>query len=187
MLKIAKEKQEELMRENPDLSPIDYVKANICDLRLGQRYDLVTSLFHIINYQVTNNDLDAYLETVAIHLNENGIAIIDFWYGPAVISDMPKVAVKRVEDENVQLTRITEPKMDANSNTVDVNFELIVQPMATNEVKVLKEKHVMRYSFIPELTFLVEKHGLTILDTFKWMTQDPLDFTSWNGVMIVKK
>ena len=69
-------------------------------------YDAVISLFHVINYQTTNDALKGIFEAARAALAEDGIFIFDFWYGPAVLSERPQVRVKRVEAAEVCVTRI---------------------------------------------------------------------------------
>src|SRR5215813_10397956 len=104
-------------------------------------FDAVASLFHVINYQTTNDAL-------------NGIFIFDFWYGPAVLSEHPQVRIKRINMGQLSLTRIAEPNLDINRNVVDVNYTLIVVDCAGKRVEEIKEVHSVRYLFLPEIELL---------------------------------
>ena len=74
-------------------------------LRLNKAFDAVVLLFHVINYQISNADLQAVFGTVAAHLDPKGIVLFDFWYGPAVLTHPPVPGTKNFEDENWQISR----------------------------------------------------------------------------------
>lgn len=57
----------------------------------------MTSLFHVLRYQITNNDVLDMLSTVKLHLKPGGLFILEFWYGPAVLMDRPEKRVKRTK------------------------------------------------------------------------------------------
>ena len=61
------------------------------------------------------NLLSAF-EVAKNHLNENGIFIFDFWYGPAVLTDLPSARVKRLENEDIKVTRVAEPVLHSQQN-----------------------------------------------------------------------
>jgi predicted TPR repeat methyltransferase len=60
-------------------------------VRLGRRFDVVLSLFHVMSYQVTNDDLRRSFLTAGEHLGDRGPFIFDIWYGPAVLTQRPSV------------------------------------------------------------------------------------------------
>ena len=151
------------------------------------KFDVITSLFHVVSYQNTNKDISQYFSNVSNHLNNNGIFIFDFWYGPAVLTDKPSIRVKRYENKNIKLTRIAEPVIISNKNLVEVNYEILIQNKLDNGLSKLNEKHIMRYFFIPELEFLIKGNNMKIMGSFEWMTLKEPNFNSWYVVMIAKK
>src|SRR5262249_11035666 len=82
------------------------------------RFDAVASLFHVINYQTTNDALNGIFRSARAALEADGIFIFDFWYGPAVLSEHPQVRIKRINIGELSLTRIAEPSLDINRNVV---------------------------------------------------------------------
>ncbi len=154
---------------------------------LDLKFDVVTSLFHVLSYQNTNEDIEKFFLNVINHLNDNGIFIFDFWYGPAVMTDKPSIRVKRYENNNILLTRIAEPIIIANKNLVEVNYEILIKNKHDDNLIKLKEKHVMRYFFMPELELMLSNSGMNIIDSFSWMTLKEPDLNSWYVVIIAKK
>src|SRR5690606_31057171 len=59
--------------------------ADLRGYRSGRTYDVVVSLFHVMSYQVSNDDIRAAMATAAAHLSPGGLFIFDCWYGPGVL------------------------------------------------------------------------------------------------------
>ncbi|BAY31004.1 hypothetical protein NIES2107_28520 [Nostoc carneum NIES-2107] len=167
-------------------SKLQVFHGDIRQIRLHKSFDVVLSLFHVISYQTKNEDLLATFATVKEHLKPGGIFIFDIWYGPAVLSEPPEVRVKRLEDSEIYVTRIAEPKMYPNENLVDVNYQIFIQDKNSDAIKEVRETHQMRYLFKPELEFLLNNMGLKIIDHMEWMSGKPLNFNTWGSVFIVK-
>ena len=72
------------------------------------------SLFHVMCYLNSNAALLNTFKNVYQHLNEGGIFIFDCWFGPGVLTDPPVVRVKRLENTNLEITRIAEPELFPN-------------------------------------------------------------------------
>ncbi|NEP55244.1 MAG: class I SAM-dependent methyltransferase, partial [Moorea sp. SIO3C2] len=54
-------------------SRLQFTHGDIREVRLNQSFDVVLSLFHVISYQTTNEDLLAAFNTVKEHLKPGGI------------------------------------------------------------------------------------------------------------------
>lgn len=169
-------------------STLSFVQGDVRNIRLNKAFDVVISLFHVMSYQTTNEDLNAAFETASVHLKEGGIFIFDFWYGPAVLTDKPVVREKKLENEELIVHRTAIPVMHPNENIVDVNYEVIIEEKKTGITKKLKETHKMRYLFLPELDFMLKNLGLKTLDALEWMSSDrQLSLNSWYGISVVRK
>ena len=180
MLEIAE--QNRLGRENK----LSFSQSDIQNLFLNQKFDVVLSLFHVMSYQNSNDELINAFKVAKNHLVDGGIFIFDFWYGPAVLTDLPTIRVKRLENDHIKVTRLAEPVIHAQDNIVDVNYSIYIQDQKTQEVIEKKESHKMRYLFDTELEMICEQVGLEIVDRFKWMSKEKPSFDSWNVVWILK-
>jgi SAM-dependent methyltransferase len=159
--------------------------GDIRNVRTGEKYDVVISLFHVMSYQTTNEDLNKVFETAAIHLKPGGIFIFDYWFGPCVLAKQPSVKIKKMKDEFVEILRIAEPELFPNRNTVNVDFTVFISDTLTKkENEVIKESHLMRFLFIPELELLNDKFKL--VDTYAWMTLKSPTINNWAAISIMK-
>lgn len=171
---------------NHQASTPNFLNGDIRTVRLDTAFDAVISLFHVMSYQATNDDLAAAFATARAHLNPGGIFIFDCWYGPAVLTDRPTVREKHLEDESVSITRIAEPVMYANENLVDVNYRVMVTDKSNGEVEELRESHVMRYLFRPELETYLNGAGLSLVESAEWMTGREPGFDTWGVFFVVR-
>jgi SAM-dependent methyltransferase len=167
---------------------LNFKVADATNFQLYKKFDAIVSLFHVASYQTDNEKLFSFFKQIFSHLESNGVFIFDFWYGAAVLLDKPVVRVKRFENKNLRITRIAEPSIDFKKNTVDVNYEIIIEDIESCTTHKIYEKHVMRYLFIPELEFLLKKVGFEVLSIREWLNhEDSIHSSSWNGVCIVRK
>lgn len=184
MLQQANDRQAHLSSEVA--ARLDFSLGNIQEIRLDRTFDAVISLFHVVSYQTTNAALRATFATVKAHLKPGGIFVFDVWYGPAVLSNPPAVRVKRLEDQNILVTRIAEPEMSPNLNEVEVNYQVFIQEKTSGTVSELTEAHRMRYLFAPEVEQLLEDSQLKLVDYREWMSDREPGFETW-GVYFIGK
>lgn len=164
-----------------------FEQGDVRTVRLGKTFDVVISLFHVMSYQASNDDLRAAFATVNDHLAPGGCLLFDCWYGPGVLRDLPTVRVKRLEDERIEFVRIAEPVMHPNDNLVDVNYQAIITDKMTDEVEKLSETHRMRYLFVPEVELFLQGAGLRIRACHEWMSERNPDFSSWNACFVANR
>jgi SAM-dependent methyltransferase len=191
MLAVARAQQAALnpycSTTNGSCSSLSFVHGDIRTVRLDRTFDVVISLFHVMSYQTTNDDLQAAFATVREHLKPGGLFIFDCWYGPAVLTDRPAVRVKRLEDEYTSVIRLAEPVMHPNENLVDVNYQVFVRDTSDSSVQELRETHTMRYLFASEIELLCTVSGLRVDHFCEFMGDRTPGFDTWNTVFIATK
>ena len=166
----------------------NFFVGDVRNAKLEKKFDAVISLFHVASYQTSNEDFGNYIKTAYDHLKPGGIFIFDFWYGPAVLTDLPQTKIKRVDNEEFSLMRFTESKLHPNENVVEVKFDIIVENKSTKIIEKTEEIHRMRYWFLPEIEFIAKLNGFKILDNLKWNTiNEKLDFNTWYGLTVLQK
>ena len=166
---------------------LSFSLGDVRTVRTGDTYDAVISLFHVMSYQTTNADLQAAFETGYIHLESGGLFLFDFWYGAAVLTQQPEVRVKRLEDEEIKVTRIAEPVMHVNENVVDVNYTVFIEAKVLDKVEQVRETHRMRYLFLPELAYFADARAWVRPQNFGWMKSQELQQEDWAGVFFTTK
>ena len=165
-------------------SKLTFSRGDARTVRLGRKFDAVISLFHVMSYQTSNEDLAAAFTTAREHLEPNGVFVFDCWYGPAVLRQWPSVTEKHLSDESTAVFRRAEPVIHANENTVDVNYTVTVTDKLTGAEEILKETHHMRYLFTPEIALALEAAGMKLIDSKGWMSDDPPGFETWGACFV---
>lgn len=165
---------------------VDFEVADIRNYNPIEKYDTVISLFHVISYQNTNEDVLAAFRTARKALNVGGIFIFDVWYGPGVLSDKPAIRVKEIEDNDNRLIRIARPVLHDKTSVVDVDYEVLVIHKKTDAVKTIHETHNMRYFFRPELDMLLQQAGFELIDNLDCQTLEETSYSSWTSYFIAK-
>jgi 2-polyprenyl-3-methyl-5-hydroxy-6-metoxy-1,4-benzoquinol methylase len=165
---------------------VEFLHGDIRTLRLGRQYDVVAALFHVLSYQTSAEDLRQTLATAREHLAPGGVFLFDFWHGPGVLSDPPKVAVKRLRGEGLAVTRIAEPTVHPARNVVDIHFTLFAHDTVRDQISQTTELHSMRYFFDMELRERLAEAGLTPLLHHRWLTNEAPGTDCWNAVMAAR-
>jgi len=170
----------------PGHGQLTFAPGDIRDIRLNKNFDAVIALFHVISYQTTNEDVTAAFETARHHLKPGGIFIFDVWYGPAVLTERPEVRIKRMADDQTEITRLAEPLLHPNENRVDVHYHVFVRDLATQAVAELKETHAMRYFFKPEIDRIAADAGFQCIHAEEWLSGNVIGCDTWGVCFILK-
>lgn len=158
--------------------------ADLRSFRAGHRFDAVVSLFHVMSYQVTNEDLRAAMVTAAAHLEPGGVFVFDCWYGPGVLADPPATRTRTLSGNGVSIIRTAYPTHHPDTHRVDVRFEIEVRGDKSHER--LDELHPMRYFFANEILAFLEDAGLQPLVASAWLADTPPDEFSWYACFAAK-
>ena len=180
MIGIAKEK----WKENPRLR---FIQGHSNDLNLGEVFDGIISLFHVMSYVKSHNDLSASFETAFRHLRAGGVFIFDFWYGPAVLHDLPVSRERTVQGDGLSITRKATPTLFTNQDLVNVHYDLEIRKHG-EETRHVSEDHKVRYLFLPELEYLLAREGFSVEVALQWMDleKEP-DRDHWYACMVARK
>jgi SAM-dependent methyltransferase len=162
-------------------------QGDICTVQLGQTFDAVLSLFHVVSYQITNGAVEAVFARAAEHLEVGGLFVFDVWYTPAVYAQKPEVRVKRMADHFIEVTRIAEPKLYPNQNRVDVNYTIFARDVSSSTFETINETHSMRHFSIQELDLLAIMSGFEIVGTEEFLTGKCPSEETWGVCFVLKK
>jgi SAM-dependent methyltransferase len=164
---------------------INFTEGDIRKFRVNSKFDIITSLFHVMSYQTTNDALNESFKTAKYHMKDNGIFIFDCWNGPGVISEKPERRIKEVSNSNYKIVRHAQPETYPNKNCVDVNYDAKLYNNNGELIDTIKETHSMRYFFKTEVDFFAKKNQLKIVNQFQWLNFNEPDFSSWTCVYIL--
>lgn len=163
------------------------MEGDICTVHLGRTFNAVLSLFHVVSYQVNNDALLSVFARASEHLVPGGLFIFDVWYSPAVYAQRPEVRVKRMADNNVEITRIAEPTIISNENRVDVHYTVFAHDVVSGEFSEFSEIHPMRHFSIPEMDTVAILCGFERVTAEAFLTGDTPSENTWGVCVILKK
>ncbi|KAF0811506.1 dTDP-3-amino-3,6-dideoxy-alpha-D-glucopyranose N,N-dimethyltransferase [Andreprevotia sp. IGB-42] len=175
MLAAAEQRKRDLPQEISNR--LTFSQADLGSFSTSRKFDIVLSLFHVFSYQTSNQALHAAFDTANKHLVNNGILVFDYWYGPAVLSMKPETRVKRLQDGGLSIIRIAESTIDYQKNTVNVQYEIMMTEQ--DSVEVVKESHLMRYLFAPEVEYMASMHNFSLLSHGVLMQESAPSENSW--------
>jgi SAM-dependent methyltransferase len=161
----------------------------LCDARrvdLECRFDAVVALFHVMSYQTADADIKALFNAAASHLKPGGAFVCDFWHGPAVLSQLPDVRIKRRDAAGLSVERLAEPELFLAENRVAVTYTIRIDTDPDCRPDEISECHNIRYFFQPELRRFSQEH-FEHLDTFAWMTDRAPDLRDWSAVTVFRR
>lgn len=181
MLEIGRRKAKERVIE------IEFTEGDIRKIELNRKFDAAISMFAVMSYQITNEDLISTFRTASRHLEKNGLFIFDAWFGPAVLSQKPSERFKVIEKGNERIIRFATPVLDVLNHTVDVKYK-IIRFSNHRLVGEVDETHKVRFLFPQEIKLICDIVGFKVLELcpFKKLGKT-LTEKDWNATAIIRK
>lgn len=153
----------------------------------NQKFDCAISLFHVISYLNTNNQILDCFKSVNDQLKTGGLFLFDVWYTPAVYSLKPETRVKNVQNNELKITRIAQSVINEDSSTVDVNYKIFVEDLKLKIINNLEETHKMRHFTTNEIKLMAENTGFEFIKSEEFLTSNPPSSNSWGVLYCLKK
>ena len=176
----------ELARSKGGAERISFQHGDIRYLSLETTFDVVISMFAVMSYMVTNEDLVAAFRTVRRHLKPGGIFVFDSWFGPGVFHDPPSVRARQVTDSENRIRRTATPTFDPSEQVVEVRFD-VVQTGSDGRIQEITERHRMRPLFVQEIKQFAMINGLDLVAVFPWMKIDQaIGLSDWLSCFVLR-
>jgi SAM-dependent methyltransferase len=181
------ERSYEMVAQAMSVNGFSCEQGDVCKVQLDRTFDAVLSLFHVISYQTSNDDLMNVFARASEHLQKGGLFIFDFWYSPAVNTQRPAVRVKRMSDDQIEITRLAEPVIYPNNNRVDVNYTIFARDINSGVMQTSTETHPMRHFSLPEIDFLAAANGFERIITEEFMSGRAASEDTWGVCVTLKR
>jgi SAM-dependent methyltransferase len=156
-------------------------------LSLGQVFDAVIALFHVVSYQVTDDDLRATFAAASRHLAPGGVFMFDVWHGPAVLAQQPQPRIKKVADDALEVVRTVHPVLDTEQHTVKVTYDIDCRDRHSGESMHFSEDHLMRYLFPTEIEAWAMASDMRVTASEEFMTGVPPSAATWGVMYLLRK
>lgn len=161
--------------------------ADISTFAVDEQFDVALSLFHVISYLTSSENLINTFQNVHKHLDRNGLFIFDVWHSPAVHALVPEKRIKQLSDENISVIRNANPTIYTERNVIEVNYDIKVTDLKSGTKNTFTEKHPMRHFSRPEIELLAYATKFEILHSEEFLTQADPSENTWGVCYILKK
>jgi SAM-dependent methyltransferase len=154
--------------------------------RIGRKYHAVIAMFAAINYLTDYRDLARSLANIRGLLREGGVFVFDFWNGNSVLREYSPVRVKRAEQGDHSIIRISKTSLDSIAQIASVEFNFILLHSG-KIVREFSEIHRIRYFFPQEMQDLLTANGFEVLHRCPFLKeQDAIGPDAWNLTYVVR-
>jgi len=140
---------------------------------LDQHFDAVYSLFDVVNYQVSDLDLQHYLDQLDSKLRSGGLLVLDSWNKEAVIKDPPRKSSRTYLVDGKEYLRTVLPTTRDNFQNTKLAIELIDVELSQ---LIKREEHNMRAYSSLELSERISNKGYTDIRVF--------EVSDWNSTLL---
>jgi ubiquinone/menaquinone biosynthesis C-methylase UbiE len=137
------------------IKKVNFKKANMVNMNLKKKFDVITCLFSSIGYVKTYSNLQKTLKNFERHLKKGGVVIIEPWFTKSTYK-VGSNHLSTYEDENIKIARLVVSKIKDNISEMDMHF-LIAE--RNKEVKHLTERHEMGLFEIDKTLQFMKKAG----------------------------
>ncbi|MFH1480444.1 MAG: hypothetical protein ABIG67_04200, partial [Pseudomonadota bacterium] len=88
---------------------------------------------------------------------------------------------------DLSVLRFADPRLHAQTNCVEINYRILCIRGRT-VIADIKEKHHVRFFFLPELIEFLKQHNMEIQHFCRWMHLDePPSTDDWNACIVARK
>jgi SAM-dependent methyltransferase len=152
---------------------------------LAEKFDVVYTLFDVINYQADKELLIKFLTQMGSTLRENGIMVLDSWQLSGIQADPPHKRERLIQLSGKDFKRVVSPSTTNLYRDTEMQIDIIDQ---TTGLLASSETHTMRAWTVEEIQSELTKldfEVLRICDGRKWELQLTPD--SWKFALVAKK
>jgi len=147
--------------------------------------DLVYSLFDVISYQVSDEEVEVFLRSLASKLALGATVVVDGWHYSGVAQDPPQSRERDISVDSSTITRRVTPSTFNNYRTTFLDITLECEEQSE---LLIQEKHILRAFDTAELEMFAKSCGFTSIyfkDGHDW--QKDLESHSWRFVMFADR
>ena len=162
-----------------------YENQQECD-RIDRKYDAVIAMFSAIDYLTDYRDLKRSLNNIRGLLREGGVFVFDFWNGNAVLKSFSPTRVRRVEEGDQAVIRISNTSLDTISQIATISFEFMLLK-AGSIVREFSEIHPIRYFFPQEMMDLLAADGFEVVHRCPFLRENSeIEPDDWNLTYVAR-
>ena len=163
------------------------IVGDIRNFEVKRSYDVVISMFHVLSYITSMDDLVNVFKRVGNALLTGGIFIFDTWYTPGVLTEKPEVRIREFTFEGSDFLRIAVPENNYHNSVVNVNYSWIQVNGEKGGGSVFSEVHSMRYFSFSEINYLADIAGFDLVEMSDFFNKVSEKDTPWAVTYVLRK
>lgn len=184
---INQAKQKNIQNFIPLQGDITDFNQLLIDGGIRKSFDAAVSLFHVISYLNTNQQVLNCFKQVNQCLKIGGVFVFDVWFAPAVFWLKPEKRIKKLENNEIVVNRVAASEIDVLANVVKVNFKTTVKDKVSGDTIELNEDHPMRCFSIPEIMQFAELTGFNLEVAEEFLTGNKPSVETWGVCFVLRK
>jgi SAM-dependent methyltransferase len=165
---------------------VKIINKDLKTIKLKKNFDLVLSMFHVINYMIKNKDLVSFFKVASSHLNSGGFLLFDTWYYPAVKYNRPKITKKIFKDKNFKIYRKATPKK-LDKKIYKIKYDINILNLNNSKKSNFTEVHRIRPFDIAELDKVSKKFNFKKINNYAFLKKTTPNKNNWGAVLIYQK
>jgi len=135
---------------------VTFKKADMINMNLNKKFDVITCLFSSIGYVKTYPNLQKTLKNFAKHLKTGGVVIIEPWFTKSAYkAGSPHMTT--YENKDIKIARLAVSKVKGNVSEMDMHY-LIAE--RNKEVKHFVDRHELGLFDIDKTLQFMKQAGL---------------------------
>lgn len=103
------------------LKDIIFKKADMINLNLNKKFDVITCLFSSIGYVKTHTNLKKTIKNFSKHLKTGGVIIIEPWFTKSRYKS-GSIHMKTYESKDIKIARLSVSKIKGNISINDMHY-----------------------------------------------------------------
>jgi SAM-dependent methyltransferase len=169
-------------------STVEFQLQDMTQLEVGGApFDAAYCLFDAIGYVGTNEALEKVFRGVHKHLRNDGLFIFEFWHAAAMLRHYDPVRVRRWEQDDSLILRISETSLDYAKQLSSVCYS-IYELKKDGTYSSLTETQVNRYFLVQEMAAWLTATGFAPLKWFAGFTNsETITDETWHIVAVARR
>lgn len=150
---------------------------------LSPDFDLVISLFDVLSYQVSDEEVRLFFSQILSRVKTNGAAILDYWNLEGVKNDPPQNRTRRFELFKSIYEREVTAQSSSDSRITDLDIQV---KNITTQKTIYSAKHKMRAYDAGEIKEFLKDSGevTTVFDSNDYIS--PVRNSTWRAGVVIR-
>lgn len=165
---------------------IDYHQGRFQKFSIPKKFDVVIAMFSVVDYLLTDHDLQATLQNVKNHLKQNSLFVFDFWNQSAVEKYFTPQKSQSFKSGSRRVIRASTTRLIPGRRHCEVHYKCRVEEKG-KIVSRIDEKHVVRYFAVEEMRQFLTRAGFEVLSCHPFLSFNAaVRKNTWDAAIVAR-